>query len=44
MLLAQFVGNFLYLLQIGFHVAAQLFAVQKGHGVDCNMVMQMVFI
>ena len=44
MLPAQFVGNLLYLLKIGLHIAAQLLAVQKGHGIDCNVIMQMVFI
>lgn len=44
MLPAQFIRNLLYLLKVGFHVAAQLFAVQKGHGIDCNVIMQMVFI
>lgn len=41
---AQFIGNFLYLLKVGFHVAAQLLAVQKGHRIDCDVVMQVVFI
>ena len=41
---AQFIGNFLYLLKIGFHVAAQLFSVQKGHRIDCYVVMQVVLI
>ncbi len=34
----------MYLLKIGLHIAAQLLAVQKGHGVDCNVIMQVVFI
>ena len=41
---AQFIGNFLYLLKVGFHVAAQLLAVQKGHRIDCDVVMQVMFI
>ena len=44
MLPAQFVGNLLYLLKISFHVAAQLLSIQKRHGIDCNVVMQVVFI
>lgn len=44
MLPAQFVGNFLYLLKVGFHVAAQLLSIQKGHGIDCDVVVQVVFI
>ena len=44
MLPAQFIGNFLYLLKVGFHVAAQLLAVQKGHRIDCDVVMQVMFI
>lgn len=40
----QFIGNFLYLLKVGFHVAAQLLAVQKGHRIDCDVVMQVMFI
>lgn len=44
MLPAQFVRNFLYLLKIGFHIAAQLLAVQKGHRIDCDVVMQVVLI
>lgn len=41
---AQFIGNLLYLLKVGFHIAAQLLSVQKGNGVDRNVVVQMVFI
>lgn len=41
---AQFIGNLLYLLKVGFHVAAQLLAVQKGHRIDCDVVMQVMFI
>lgn len=41
---AQFIGNFLYLLKVGFHVAAQFLAVQKGHRIDCDVVMQVMFI
>lgn len=44
MLPAQFVRNFLYLLKIGFHIAAQLLSVQKGHRIDCYVVMQVVLI
>ena len=44
MLPTQFVGNLLYLLKVGLHVAAQLLSIQKGHGIDCDMVMQVVFI
>lgn len=41
---AQFVGNLLYLLKISFHVAAQLLSIQKRHGIDCDVVVQMVLI
>lgn len=44
MLPAQFVRNFLYLLKIGFHIATQLLSVQKGHRIDCYVVMQVVLI
>ena len=44
MLPAQFVRNLLYLLKVGFHIAAQLLSVQKGHGIDCDVVVQVVFI
>lgn len=44
MLPAQFVGNLLYLLKIGFHIAAQFLPIQKGHRIDCDVVVQMVFI
>ena len=44
MLPAQFIGNHLYLLKVGFHVAAQLFSIQKGYRIDCNVVMQVALI
>lgn len=44
MLPAQFVGNLLYLLKVGFHIAAQCLPIQKGDRIDCNVVMQVVFI
>lgn len=36
--------KFLYLLKIGFHIATQLLSVQKGHRIDCYVVMQVVLI
>ena len=41
---AQIIGHFLNFVKIGFHIAPQFPAVQKGHRVDCNMVVQMVLI
>ena len=44
MLPTQFIRNLLYLLKVGFHIAAQFLPIQKGHRIDCNVVMQVVFI
>jgi|GEM_PF-4420091 len=41
---AQIIGHFLNFVKIGFHIAPQFLTVQKRHGVDCNMVVQMVLI
>lgn len=41
---AQIIGHFLNFVKIGFHIAPQFPAVQKGHRVDCNMVVQMMLI
>lgn len=41
---AQIIGHFLDFVKIGFHIAPQFPAVQKGHRVDCDVVVQMVLI
>lgn len=41
---AQIIGHFLNFVKIGFHIAPQFPAVQKGHRVDRDVVVQMMLI
>ena len=41
---AQVVRHLLDFFEVGFHIAAQLLSIQKRHGIDCDVVMQVVFI